>query len=116
MQPQGLIKIRLLSGILLTVAIVGYSLYATWNYLGGPELVIEFPRDGYSTTSPTTPIYGLTKHANFLSLNDRAIYVDEEGEFRETLLLSPGYNIIKLYTKDRYNRDITKIIYINRNQ
>lgn len=115
MEPQGLIKIRFLSGVLLTIAIVGYSLFAGWNYLEGPSLVVTFPTDGYSTTSPIIDVTGTTEHAGFISINDRAIYIDEKGEFSETLLLSPGYNIIKIYAKDRYERHIIKIIHINRN-
>jgi hypothetical protein len=37
-----------------------------------------------------------------MSLYDRPLYTDIKGNFSEKLLLSPGYNIIKIVAEDKF--------------
>ncbi len=109
-------RIQFIAGIVLIVIIVLYSLYAFWDYIDGPELVIAFPQDGYATTSPLITVTGVAKRTQFISLNDRPVYIDEQGNFKETLLLQPGYTIIKAFVRDRFGREQTSIRYVLRTE
>jgi hypothetical protein len=114
MDPIGRSRIRFILTGLFILIIGGYSLYALRNYLEGPRLTINFPTDGYSTTSPAIRVQGVVLRTNFISLNDRPIYIDEQGNFSEVLLLDPGYTIIKLFIRDRFDRSVTRTLYVRR--
>lgn len=114
MQPSGLIHIRPILAGLFAIALIGYSFYVARNYLEGPSLQITFPENGYSTTSAAINIKGKTRRAAFITLNDRPIYVDELGNWSEIILLDPGYTIINVYIKDRFERSLNQRIIVER--
>ena len=114
MEPQGLARIRPALGIAFIVILVGYSLFVARNYLGGPDLIITFPENGYSTTSPAIHITGKAVRASFISINDRPIFIDEAGNWDEIVLLDPGYTIIKVAMRDRFDRSNEKILHVER--
>ncbi len=114
MQNRGLLKIRFIIGFVFLIILLSYTIFVSWNYIKGPTLVVMFPKDSYSTTSPTVTILGNAMHISNLSLNDKTIFTDEKGNFKETLLLSPGTSIIKIYAKDRYGREVIKLIRLER--
>jgi hypothetical protein len=116
MTRLGLNRVQFIIGLILAVAIVGYTVRAFWDYADGPELAISFPADGYSTTSPLITVTGKAERAHFISLNDRPIYIDEEGNWKETLLLKPGYTIIKAFVRDRFGREQSSLIYVLRTE
>lgn len=47
---------------------------------------------------------GTASNISRLWLNDRPIYTDLEGNFKETLVLENGYTIATLRAEDRYGR------------
>lgn len=116
MSRLGLNQIQIAAGLILIVAIIVYAVFGFWDYFSGPELIITFPHNGYSTTSPIVKIIGITKRAQFISLNDRPIYIDEQGNWQETLPLSPGYTIIKAFVRDRFGREQSSLIYVLRTE
>ena len=95
--------------ILITGA---YSYYQTRSYSHGPILEISEPLNGSLVFSSNLIIKALTKNISFITINDRPIFVNEKGLLNEKLLLSPGYNIIKLRAEDKYQRSIEKKIEI----
>jgi hypothetical protein len=109
-------RIQFIAGIVLVFVIIAYSTYAFWDYVDGPKLLITFPQDGYSTTSPLISVTGTAERAQFISLNDRPIYIDEQGNWKETLLLQPGYTIIKAFVRDRFGREQSSLIYVLRTE
>ena len=106
----------MIAGAILAIAIIVYSMYAFWDYVDGPRLTLTFPQDGYSTSSPLIAVTGVAERAHFISLNDRAIYIDEQGNFKETLLLNPGYTIIKVFVRDRFGREQSSLINVLRTE
>ncbi len=108
-QPMKHHKPRTLIGVTFVVILISYSLFTFYGYLEGPEIVISFPDDGYSTTSSYIAPYGTAEHVHYISLNDRQIYIDEKGVWRETILLKEGPNVLELYGKDRYNREVREL-------
>lgn len=92
------------------VIIVGYALFSARHLLAGPVIEIQYPHDGDVLSSNFLEIRGVTENLNYVSLNDRQIFIDSDGNFKEKLLLYPGVTIIKLYGKDKFNRDITRYV------
>ena len=88
--------------------IAGYAFYQSKNLREGPRLSIDTPINGALATTSLITVAGTAQNITAISLNGRAIYIDETGHFEEKLLLSYGYNIITLSAKDKFGRTVTK--------
>ena len=99
-------KILLFSAIILLV--VGYAYLKTKDYIAGPQITITSPLNGSSVSNSLIEIVGTAKNISFISLNDRPIFIDESGNFKEKLLLYSGYNIMSVKAEDRYKRKVEK--------
>ncbi len=123
MEAQKIIK-RVLAGLGI-VFIAGYSVFALGGFIRGPIIEITTPEGvradsssenlhyfSYATTTPFILVSGRAIHSNILLLNDLEIPQNLEGNFSESLLLAPGYNIISIEAKDRYGRTMKKTIEI----
>lgn len=103
-------------GIFLCLFTIGYAYYRTKDLIAGPIITIESPAMIGTVHSSITEIQGRIKNANQVTLNDRKIYVNEAGEFREKLLLAEGYNIISIKAEDRFKRKTSQkleLLFIN---
>jgi len=96
--------------VILVTSIAGYSYYQARNLIKGPQLVIHNPPDGTTLDNPLVKISGSARNIAYISLNNRQIFVDNEGNFNEELLLAPGYNIWKVEAKDKFGRVVSKRI------
>jgi len=90
-------------GIFVIVVIV-YALYQARGILSGPQITLERPADGITATTSLITVSGNITRASSVFLNDKAIYLDLGGRFREELLLSAGYNIIEVRAEDGAGR------------
>jgi hypothetical protein len=97
--------IKILILVCTLIGIGGYSYFESRNIVNGPMISISEPQNGAVIKVPLVEIKGKTKNISSISLNDRQITVDDKGEFKEKLLLSSGYNIIKLKVQDRFGRE-----------
>ena len=66
------------------------------------------PMDSIGKASGIRKVTGNAKNAVNLTLNDRAISVDQEGNFNETIVLLSGYNIISIYARDEFGNSDEK--------
>jgi len=98
--------------ILAVVIVVGYSYYRSKNFLEGPQINITSPKNNEATTTELISIIGKAKNINVITLDDRNIFTDKDGNFLEHLLLLPGYNVIKVNAKDKFGKTLEKIIEI----
>lgn len=86
------------------VIVIGYSFLALKDIIRGPRIELATPQSGYATTTPLIVVSGRMIRGSNLTLNDATTTVDLAGNFKESLLLSPGYNIMTLEATDRYGR------------
>ena len=89
---------------LLAIVIVGYSLFQASKLISGPIIDIYTPQNGATYSQILIEINGRARNIAFINLNNRPIFTDKNGYFKEQLLLSPGYNIIKLDAKDKFGK------------
>ncbi|MCK4918188.1 MAG: hypothetical protein KAS02_00165 [Candidatus Pacebacteria bacterium] len=101
-------KIGIYFFIIILLITVVYTYYQTRSFIKGPVLEIEAPLNGSLLTTNSITIKGYTENISYISINNRQTFVDENGYLNERLLLSPGYNIIKVSAKDKYQREIEK--------
>lgn len=96
--------LRTSSITILGLVIVGYSLFQAQKLLTGPVIDIYTPQNGATYSQTLIEIEGRARNIAYLNLNDRKIFTDKDGYFKEKLLLSPGYNIIKLDAQDKFKK------------
>lgn len=89
---------------LFGLIIVGYSLFQAQKLIRGPIIDIYTPQNGATYNQTLIEIEGRAQNVAYLNLNDRKIFTDKNGYFKEKLLLSPGYNIIKLDARDKFKK------------
>ena len=94
--------LRIVSFSVVGAIIVGYSIFQAWKLISGPVIEVFVPQNGATYSQTLIEIEGRAKNISYLNLNDRPIFTDKEGYFKEKLLLLPGYNIIKLDAKDKF--------------
>jgi hypothetical protein len=102
------LKIVFFSGIL--ILILGYSGFQARKIVEGPELTITSPVVEGVMTDPFVRVTGIAKNIREITLNDTPIYIDEQGNFNEKLVLIAGYNIIELEAKDKFNKQTKKTL------
>jgi cytoskeletal protein RodZ len=69
-----------------------------------PPLTIEKPRDGLITYQRELTIVGSTVPEAEVFINNKAVLVDQKGQFSTSFDLQKGLNLIKITSKKRYSR------------
>jgi len=108
MRKNGSDYLKFYSIILFSILIVGYFIFNFRIFIAGPEIIITSPQNGEVSDKELVEVSGKAENVNFISINDRSIFLDNEGNFKEFLLLSSGYNIIVIKAQDKFKRNISK--------
>ncbi len=90
--------------------IISYALFQASKIIIGPTIKIYSPENGMTFNQSLIEIEGVAKNISYINLNDRAIFTDKNGYFKEKFLLSPGYNVIKLDAMDKFKNKTEKVI------
>jgi len=103
-------NIRIAMIVLLLLLVVGYTSYETERLITGPSIAVSSPANGETVSTSTIEVTGVAKNINAISLDDRNIFIDEKGNFKEELLLSEGYNVITLKANDKFGSETEKTL------
>lgn len=101
---QKFLRIAIIFFLIVTFA--AYGLYKARDFLTGPKITIESPKDGQTVSSSYLEVRGTAKNISSIRMNGRQIFVDESGIFKENLLLAMGYNIIEVSAEDKFGREV----------
>lgn len=100
----------LLGGLALII-IAGYTLFAASPYLLGPSLTVITPVDQSTASSPTVTISGKTTRVSYLSVNEQAVPLLEDGTFAVERSFPTGYTVIMVLARDRFGREVSDTIH-----
>ncbi len=103
-----IIEISIICIVLL--CLFGYVAYEIQKLIFGPRITILSPKNGASVSDSLVEVSGIAKNINDIGLDDRKIFIDEQGNFKEQVLLSYGYNVIDIKAMDKFGRNTEKII------
>lgn len=81
-----------------------YAAFQGRSIIRGPSITLA-TEPPTTTASSTILIEGTAENIVSLTLNGRPIFTDDRGNFSETLVLGPGYTVMTLTAKDRYDRE-----------
>ena len=104
--------IKILSILLITGVVFGYSFMEAEGIISGPQVIIHSPNNGTTVTKPLITIAGVTNNSIRITLNGREIFVDEDGNFTEQILLYPGNNRITTIVYDKFEKQKEETIEI----
>ena len=106
-------KIIRAGGIIAVICLIGgYTYMEVRGMLQGPRITLTSPENGVSVTEKVLTVSGTALNTRRITFNARDIIVDEEGNFSELHILSPGYNALTLRAEDRFDNEITKVLEI----
>ncbi len=91
--------------ILFLITLFSYGAFEVWNYATGPKIIVSSPANGSAISESLINIEGKGLNINNITLNDRAIDMNEAGNFKEEILLSYGYNVLELKAYDRFGKE-----------
>lgn len=98
--------------ILAVVFIIFYGFFNARKMIFGPAIKIYSPQENTETENNIANVKGAAENIAFISVNEKPISVDMEGNFEEKLLLYPGSNIINIKARDRFKKEVEKTIKI----
>ncbi len=98
--------------VIFFVLLVLYILFQARFLILGPVITIDSPRDGDHVSSNVIIVKGKAQNISYISMNDRPIYIDSNGNWSEKFIAPEGLSIIKLSAKDRFGRETEKILRI----
>lgn len=90
----------------LTAGMILYVVFQARHLIVGPQITLMEALPVHTNVRRVT-LLGSTKNISHLWLNDRPIYTDPSGNFKEALVLENGYTITTLKAVDRYGRTTT---------
>lgn len=100
--------LKAVGGIVLIGLIITYVIFQARFLITGPQIILnEVPIKEYNKR--VVILEGSAFNITHLWLNDRQIFTDENGDFKEALVLENGYTITTLRAKDRYGRE-TRVV------
>ncbi len=110
MNRNAVTKLRIGLVLLLGLVILAYSAFQAEKLIRGPVINVYSPQNGSTFSKSLIEVEGLAKNIAYINLNGRKIFTDKNGYFKEKLLLSPGYNIIKLDAQDKFEQYEEKVL------
>ena len=96
------------ASLLLAGAAISYIIFQARFLIAGPQIALVHEAAILQNNRVIT-LEGTAVNITHLWLNDRPIFTDEAGYFKEALILENGYTIATLRAKDRYGRE-TRVI------
>jgi hypothetical protein len=105
MEKRNLKKIiRVTLTVLFFSFILLYAILNTRLISRGIDLSINGIENGKIYTEGTLEITGNAKRAKHVLVNGREISVNQQGDFKDYLVLLPGYNIMTISAEDKFGK------------
>ena len=86
--------IRNLIVVMVILACLAYFGYEVIKIFSPPNLVVSNPPDFVTISQSSIEVEGETEPEALLTINDRKVFLDEEGGFSELVNLNKGLNVI----------------------
>lgn len=90
--------------VLAAVFVLGYAVLRSVPYARGPIVTIYEPINGSTVATTTIEIVGKAERVNAITINGNNISIDEKGNFKETLIIFKGINLITVEATDQFKR------------
>lgn len=102
--------ITYISLALIFTIIGGYTVFQFRHIVEGPSISFLIPNAGNLVHNPVFPVEGVVHNVREIQINGSNAFIDEAGNFNNTILLSEGYNVITVSGEDKFNRRVERKI------
>lgn len=103
--------------LVLFVVFVGVGFAYFYREVGkfsaAPRLVIAQPTGNSSIEGSSVDVAGITDKDSKVTINGQPVFVDEKGEFNETISLSEGINELEVKSENRFGNEAAKKLRIS---
>ena len=110
MQKRPILFIKLFVVLAVVVLLGFYFFHQSKAFLLGPNITVNFPKDGQTLTDSLVSIKGSVLNSAVFFINGQKILTDSSGNFEKKLILAKGYNVIELLAEDKFERSVNKKI------
>lgn len=80
--------------------------------LSGVRVDVRIEEVEKSNNTNLFSLKGNAKHATFISVNGREIFIQKNGDFDEKIVIPDGYYVITLFARNKFGKDDEKTIEI----
>ncbi|MCK9378586.1 MAG: DUF4115 domain-containing protein [Candidatus Moranbacteria bacterium] len=109
-------KIITLVAVIVLIAGAFFYLYKELdNFISTPRLVVSSPLENETIEGGQIYIVGKSEKDGRVFINEQPIVVNDEGEFRESISLQNGLNIVTIRAVNRFNKETIKTLSIYSN-
>ncbi len=98
--------------VIFCATLTGYIFYSVKNFTSPPNLEISSPVADQVIREDKVEIVGKTDEGTTLEINDQTVFIDDKGNFHETVKLQPGLNNIEVRAINRLKKETVKVIKI----
>ncbi len=101
---------RIVQSVLLGIVVVGLIAYfgvQITKIVTPPTITVSSPTEGLATENRTISIEGKTESEVALAINGKSISPDSNGNFKDTLDLQEGLNVITIIGAKKHSRPMT---------
>lgn len=91
-------------GILGALLVLSYITFQARLFIAGPQITLT-TEPGVVHSERAVVLEGVAQNITEIRVNGRAINTDEQGVFREPVVLENGYTMVSISAKDRYGRE-----------
>lgn len=102
---------KVISIILISIFFIGMSFYLYKkldNFVSTPELIILNPEADATVHDSQVVVSGRTDEGNEVFINNQPVLVDENGTFKENLILRNGINMITVRSINRFDKEAVR--------
>ena len=109
---RGFLDTRLLiAGFsVLLVLIIVFTVSRAYGLIQGPYIALNEEALTSQIDSGFVVLEGTVYRSAYFSINGRTVAPEQNGNFSERLLLSPGHTIMTIQARDRFDRTTQEII------
>lgn len=80
------------------------------SFASVPRLVVLNPEQNAVIQGGSVSVEGITDRDAKLSVNGQPVLIDDEGHFRENLILQPGSNVINIKAVNRFKKETEELV------
>lgn len=93
------------STIVLAVIILGYVISQVRSVLAPPSLTVAEPASDLTITGNSLIVSGKTELGADVFINNQTVLVDKNGQFTESLIVSPGLNVLEIRAVNKFGKE-----------
>ncbi|MBP6884768.1 MAG: hypothetical protein KBC17_02995 [Candidatus Pacebacteria bacterium] len=100
--------VQICLSFLFLILVIGYGISRSKDLLFGINLNINDVAGQKSLTDPVIDISGTARRATSVLVNGQTAILSEDGVWRSTVALLPGYNPMTVIAMDKFGKSVTK--------